>query len=91
MRAGAVAKEGIAVNIGAKSIEIRNRTAVVSAVRPVLPPAATPAEDSTNVVVVDVCIKQINKKERKNNNNEIENSHVAEINIKALTEGFSEL
>ena len=52
--AGAVANEGIATNIGAKSIEAKNSTAVVIAVRPVLPPAATPAEDSTNVVVVEV-------------------------------------
>lgn len=49
-----MANEGIAVNTGAKNIEIRKRNAVVSAVRPVLPPTATPAEDSTNVVVVDV-------------------------------------
>ena len=52
--AGAVAKEGIAVKTGAKNIESRKSTAVVSAVSPVLPPAATPAEDSTKVVVVDV-------------------------------------
>ena len=42
------------MKMGAKSMEIRNRTAVVKAVRPVLPPAATPAEDSTKVVVVEV-------------------------------------
>ena len=35
--AGAVAKEGIAVKIGANSIETKKRTAVVIAVRPVLP------------------------------------------------------
>ena len=52
--AGAVANDGIAVKIGAKKIERRNRTAVVKAVSPVLPPAATPEDDSTNVVVVEV-------------------------------------
>ena len=52
--AGAVAKEGIAVKMGANNVEMRNRNAVVKAVRPVLPPAATPAEDSTKVVVVEV-------------------------------------
>ena len=49
--AGAVAKDGIAVKIGAKNIDSANSTATVIEVRPVLPPAATPAEDSTNVVV----------------------------------------
>ena len=52
--AGAVAKDGIAVKIGAKNIDSANSTAAVTEVRPVLPPAATPAEDSTNVVVVEV-------------------------------------
>lgn len=52
--AGAVANEGIAVKIGASNIEIKNNAAVVIEVRPVLPPAATPADDSTNVVVVEV-------------------------------------
>ena len=51
--AGAVAKDGIAVKIGAKNIDSANSTAAVIEVRPVLPPAATPAEDSTNVVVVE--------------------------------------
>lgn len=46
-RAGAVAKDGIAMKIGAKNIEIKNRIAVMTALNPVLPPAATPAEDST--------------------------------------------
>ena len=36
---------------GLKNMETANITAIVSAVRPVLPPAATPAEDSTNAVV----------------------------------------
>ena len=52
--AGAVANEGIAVNTGAKNIESKNKIAVVIEVSPVLPPAATPEDDSTNVVVVEV-------------------------------------
>lgn len=52
--AGAVAKDGIAVKIGAKNMEIRKSTAVTRAVSPVLPPTITPAEDSTKVVVVEV-------------------------------------
>ena len=52
--AGAVAKEGIDVNKGANNVANKNNTPVVTAVRPVRPPTATPAEDSTNVVVVDV-------------------------------------
>ena len=54
IRAGAVANDGIAVKTGAKNIDNKKRIAVVSAVRPVLPPAATPADDSTKVVVVEV-------------------------------------
>ena len=45
--AGAVAKLGIAMKIGAKNIESKKRTAVVKDVRPVLPPSAAPAADST--------------------------------------------
>ena len=45
--AGVVANEGSERNSGAKTIEIRNITAVVRAVRPVFPPTATPALDST--------------------------------------------
>ena len=45
--AGAVANEGIARNIGDKTSERRNKTAVTTEVRPVLPPAETPALDST--------------------------------------------
>ena len=54
IKAGAVANDGIAVNTGAKNIESKNKNAVVIEVRPVLPPSATPADDSTTVVVVDV-------------------------------------
>ena len=54
--AGAVAKDGIAIKIGANKVQIRNKTAVTTAVKPVLQPAATPAEDSIKVVVVEVPI-----------------------------------
>ena len=54
MRAGAVAKEGTARNIGAKNRARRNIPPVVRAVSPVFPPSATPAEDSTNEVTVEV-------------------------------------
>ena len=52
--AGAVANPGIAVKIGAKKIAIRNSRPVTMDARPVLAPAPTPAELSTNVVVVEV-------------------------------------
>ena len=54
MSAGAVAKAGMARKIGAKSSEMKKRNAVVSAVRPVRPPSATPEADSTKVVTVEV-------------------------------------
>ena len=54
MSAGAVAKAGMARKMGAKRMESRKRAAAVSAVRPVRPPAVTPAADSTKVVVVEV-------------------------------------
>ncbi len=47
IRAGVVANPGIARNTGEKNSAIANITADVTAVRPVLPPAATPALDST--------------------------------------------
>jgi len=52
--AGAVANDGIVMNNGEKIIATRNKTPVITDVRPVRPPSATPADDSTNVVVVDV-------------------------------------
>ena len=52
--AGAVAKDGMEVNNGENKVARRNNKPVVSAVRPVRPPTATPAEDSTKVVVVEV-------------------------------------
>jgi len=42
-----VAHPGIEINIGEKNIDIRNKTPVVMAVHPVLPPAITPVELST--------------------------------------------
>ena len=52
--AGAVANDGIVINKGEKITATKNNTPVITAVRPVRPPSATPADDSTNVVVVDV-------------------------------------
>ena len=47
MRAGAVAKVGMAPTKGAMKRERKKRIPVTMAVTPVRPPAATPAEDST--------------------------------------------
>ena len=67
MSAGAVANPGIAVKIGAKKIASRNKKPVTTDARPVLAPAPTPAELSTNVVRhTDECsdgIEHINKQE----------------------------
>ena len=46
-RAGVVANDGIARKIGEKNSATMKRMAVVNAVIPVRPPAATPADDST--------------------------------------------
>lgn len=54
INAGAVANDGIARKIGDRNNARPNRIAVVTAVRPVLPPSDTPEALSTNVVVVDV-------------------------------------
>ena len=54
INAGAVANPGIAVKIGAKKIARRNKNPVTTEESPVLAPAPTPAELSTNVVVVEV-------------------------------------
>ena len=53
MRADAAAAEGIAANTGRANSERKNMQAVENAVRPVLPPAETPAPDSTKVVTVE--------------------------------------
>ena len=52
--AAAVAWAGIIENRGKKNAAIAKQTAVDSVVRPVLPPSATPADDSTKVVIVEV-------------------------------------
>ena len=61
INAGAVAKDGIAVKIGANRVESRNRSADTRAVRPVRPPTATPDADSTDTrktafLVQHVCL-----------------------------------
>lgn len=48
----AAAAEGINANNGNKNIDTRNYIATTNAVRPVFPPAETPAPLSTNVVTV---------------------------------------
>ena len=48
------ANDGIVTNKGEKITATKNNNPVTTAVRPVRPPSATPADDSTNVVVVDV-------------------------------------
>src|SRR5699024_7535689 len=53
-RAADVAADGIIENIGKKNAAITKHPAVERAVRPVLPPSATPDELSTKVVTVDV-------------------------------------
>ena len=45
--AGVVANAGIAKNNGERTNETKNKPAVVTEARPVLPPAETPALDST--------------------------------------------
>ena len=54
INAGAVAAEGINPNNPLKKREIKKRIAVVNEARPVLAPAATPDDDSTKEVTVDV-------------------------------------
>ena len=54
IRAGAVAKLGIEQKIGDSTTEIKNKNPVTTEEKPVLAPAATPEELSTNVVVVEV-------------------------------------
>lgn len=53
--AGAVAKPGIAINIGERRIAATNKAPVTTDARPVLPPSATPDELSTNVVQLLMC------------------------------------
>ena len=53
-RAGAVAKPGIEMKRGEKIRDMRKRSPVTTEERPVRPPAETPEELSTKVVVVEV-------------------------------------
>lgn len=50
----AVAAEGMAEIRGERNIETKKQSATVTEVRPVRPPAAMPAEDSTYVVTLEV-------------------------------------
>ena len=52
--AEAAAALGINANIGSKNIAKKKQIAVTRDVNPVLPPAAIPDPDSTNIVTVDV-------------------------------------
>ena len=54
MRAAAVAAVGMREAMGLRNMAMKKSAAVAMAARPVLPPSATPAEDSTNVVTVEV-------------------------------------
>ena len=54
IRAGAVAKDGIARKIGDRNRDRPKRMAATMDVRPVLPPSATPEALSTKVVTVEV-------------------------------------
>ena len=54
IKAGAVAALGIDPKSGSRKRERRKRMATTKAVKPVRPPSTTPAEDSTNVVTVEV-------------------------------------
>ena len=54
IRAGAVAKDGIARKIGDRNRDSPNSMAATMAVRPVRPPSATPEALSTKVVTVEV-------------------------------------
>ena len=56
-KAAAVADAGIIENTGKKKAAITKHAAVARAVRPVLPPSATPDDDSTKVVTVLVPTK----------------------------------
>ena len=52
--AGAVAHDGMMLATGLRNRHTAKQSAVTKLVRPVLPPAAIPEADSTNVVHVDV-------------------------------------
>ena len=54
IKAGAVAKDGMARKIGERNRDTRKSPAVTNDVRPDLPPSAIPDADSAKVVMVDV-------------------------------------
>ena len=54
MSEAAVAQLGMSAAMGARNIAMKNIAAVKTEERPVLPPSAMPAEDSTKVVTVEV-------------------------------------
>lgn len=54
MRAVAVAQRGMSWAMGERNMAIIKHMPVTSEVKPVLPPATTPDEDSTKVVTVEV-------------------------------------
>ena len=54
MRAVAVAQRGMSWAMGERNMAIIKHMLVTSEVKPVLPPATTPDEDSTKVVTVEV-------------------------------------
>ena len=49
-----MAAVGMREAMGLRNMAMKKSAAVAMAARPVLPPSATPAEDSTNVVTVEV-------------------------------------
>ena len=51
---GAVAATGMTISNGAKKRDAINKPAIVSAVKPVRPPSAMPAADSTATICGDV-------------------------------------
>ena len=54
IKAGAVAKDGMARKIGERNRDTRKSPAVTNDVRPDLPPSAIPDADSAKVVIVEV-------------------------------------
>ena len=54
IKAGAVAKDGIAKKIGEKNSATRNKSATITPGKPERPPSEIPMELSTKVVTVDV-------------------------------------
>ena len=59
IKAAEAASIGMNANKGSKNIDNKNNIAIVKLVRPVLPPSAIPAPDSTNVLTVEVPTKAL--------------------------------